>query len=314
MIGIVALILLMFVLMGFFAGSEMAFLSCNKLKLKHRADQHDHAARIIHRYQREPKFFLTAVLIGTNLAHVTLTSLFTYLMNKQFQITQEWLVTLILAPLVIIFAETVPKDWFRQKADDFIYRFAYLLRFFDRLFLPFSRSMLMITDFLIALTFPKIKRNPFVTKEEFRYVIDESSRTGVLLEHEKRLIHTILNLDMIHVQEVMTPLKEFPQLELSKKIGDVKEIARSTKKHIVLIYEEIPSLVVGIVHVFDVLFEDNPDEGLRRFLRPPLFIPQDMSAEKAILLLQSKRSSYAAVTDANQEVVGVVGVDHLIRF
>src|SRR3989338_3628717 len=126
-------VIVFFVLLGFFAGSEMAYLSCNKLKLRHLADEGDRKANIVMRFHQDPKRFLTTILIGTNLAHVTIAGLVTYILEERFHLNEEWIITLILAPLIIIFGETIPKDWFRHKADDFIYRFAFILDFFDRL-------------------------------------------------------------------------------------------------------------------------------------------------------------------------------------
>lgn len=313
-VSILILFLILFVLSAFFSGSEMAFLSCNKLKLRHRIDSGDPAAKIIHRYRKDPKRLLATILIGNNLTNVAITSIFTYLLSYYFNIRSELIITLTLAPLLIIFCEIIPKDLCRIKADDYIYRFAFVLRWLEGVLMPLSFSILRLMDVLNAMTFSKVKRNPLVTKDEFRYVVEESAQKGVLKEYEKRLVHTILSLDNVTVGEVMTPLREFATLELTKKVKDVKDLARSSKRQVVLVYEEIPSIVVGIIYVFDVLFAEREEEGLKNYLRSPLFVPEDQSVEKTILLLQSKHSSYAAVTNADREVVGVVSIDNLIRF
>lgn len=314
MMATVLIALIAFVLLGFFAGSEMAYLSCNKLKLRHLADEQDKKAQIIMRFHRDPKRFLTDILIGTNLMHVTIVGLSTYVLEERFHFTNEWVTVPALSFLIIIFAETIPKDWFRQKADDFIYRFAFVLGFLDRLLSGVSRIFVWLTDFLISITVPKVKRSPFVTREEFRYVIEESTKGGVILEHEKQLIDTILNLSSVRVGEVMVPVEKFPKVSLTDKIREVKEMARQTKTQAVLVYEEIPSLVVGIIYVFDILFELHEDQALSRYLKAPLFVGHDMTAEKAIFSLQSKRASYAAVISAEREVIGVVSLENLIRF
>lgn len=305
--------ILSFALLAFFAGSEMAYLSCNKLKLRHLADEGDRRAQVVMRFHRDPKRYITTILIGTNLMHVTFASLATYILEDRFHVTQEWMVAAILTPFIVVFAETIPKDWFRQKADDFIYRFAYALDLMDRLFSGVSKVLISITDFLIARATPELKRDPFVTRDEFRYVIEESAKGGVLLPHEQQLIHTILNLSSVRVEEVMVPVEKFPNLSLESKIKDVKNLARKTKTNVVLIYEEIPSLVVGLIYVFDTLFEQNEEKSLAGFLKAPLFIAKDTSAEKALFLLQSKHASYAAVTNPQLEVIGVVSIENLIR-
>ena len=314
MITTVIAILVAFILLGFFAGSEMAYLSCNKLKLRHLADEGDRRAQIVMHFHQNPNRFLTTILIGTNLMHVTVVGLVTYVLEQGFQFTQEWVIVPILSLAIVIFAETVPKDWFRHKADDFIYRFAFWLGFLDRLLSGISKILIALIDFLIAATAPKIKRSPFVTREEFRYVIEESAKGGVLLAHEKQLIDTILNLSSARVEEVMVPVVKFPMVSLTDKVREVKEIARRTKTHAVLVYEEIPSLVVGLVYVFDILFEEDETQTLSRYLRAPLFVGYDTSVEKAIFLLQSKHASYAAVINSSREVIGVVSLENLIRF
>ena len=311
---ILLVITIAFVLLGFFAGSEMAYLSCNKLKLRHLADEGNRNALLVMHFHQDPKRFLTNILLGTNLMHVTVTGLITYLLEEQFHFTNEWITVPALSLFIVIFAETIPKDWFRIKADDFLYRFAPILRFLDRMLSGVSKILVMLTDFLLDTTAPKVKRSPFVTREEFRYVIEESTKGGVLLANEKQLIDTILNLSSVRVEEVMVPAAKFPKVSLTDKIREVKEAARRIKTQAVLVYEEIPSLIVGIVYVFDTLFEENEDQTLSNYLKAPLFLNHDTTAEKAIFQLQSKHASYGAVIGASREVVGVVSIENLIQF
>ena len=314
MITLVLIIIVAFILLGFFAGSEMAYLSFNRLKLRHLADEGNRAAQIIMRFHKHPNRFLTNILIGTNLMHVTVTGLVTYILEKQFQVTQEWPIVLILSLVIVIFAETIPKDWFRHKADDFIYRFAYILDFIDRLLSGISFILISLTDFLINTSTSTVKRSPYVTREEFRYVIEESAKKGVLLANEQQLINTILNLSSLRVEELMIPVAKFPKVSLTDRIRDVKEVARKTKTQAVLVYEEIPSLIVGIIYVFDILFEENEDQILSRYLKAPLFMTHDTTAEKGIFILQSRHASFGAVINADREVIGVVGIENLLQF
>ena len=127
MITILLAILVAFLFLGFFAGSEMAYLSCNKLKLRHLADEGNIRAKIVMRFHQNPKRFLTTILVGTNLMHAAVTGLVTYFLKNEFQYDQEWVIVPVLSLGIVVFAETIPKDWFRHKADDFIYRFAFIL-------------------------------------------------------------------------------------------------------------------------------------------------------------------------------------------
>ncbi len=306
------LIALCFVLSAFFSGSEMAFVSCNKLRLKRYVSEKKKGADMIEHFHRHPKDLLASLLVGNNLANVTVTALTAYLFQQHLGTDNEFLVTLTVAPLLIIFAETIPKDYGRQKADEIVYQLAPVMAFFVRLFRPFVRGILFITDALLKALGSSEKKSPFVTKEEFHYLINESVRQGVISEHEKRMVDTILNFEKIRVEEVMTALDRAAQLELGKKVGDLKALARKTGAPFVLVYEEIPSIIVGVIYVFDTLFETDDNRSLTSFLRAPLFVPKDTSAEKAFLKLQQSHQSFAVVVDEDQEAVGVVGIDNLL--
>ncbi len=313
MITLILIVIVSFVLLGFFAGSEMAYLSFNRLKLRHLTDEGSRRAQIITRFHRHPNRFMTTILIGTNLMHVTFAGVATYLLEEKLGVTQEWLIVLVLSLLVIIFAETIPKDWFRHKADDFIYRFAYVLNFVDRLLGGISFLLIHLTDFLTSASGPSVKKSPYVTREEFRYVIEESAKKGVILANEQQLINRILSLSSLRAEQLMVPVSKFPKVSLTDKIKDIKDIARKTKTPAVLVYEEIPSLIVGIVYVFDVLFAENEEQSLSKYLKAPLFMTYDTTAEKAIFILQSRHASFGAVINAEREVIGVVSIDNLIQ-
>lgn len=306
------LLIVCFVLSAFFSASEMAFVSCNKLRLRRYVGEKKKGAELVERLHRQPRELLAALLVGNNLVNVSVTALTAYLFSHHFRIENEFIVTLCVAPVLIVFAETVPKDYARQKADEFVYQLAPYMAFFMWLFQPFSRFILRIADLLFKALGSYEKKSPFVTKEEFHYLINESVRQGVIPEHEKRLVDTILNFEKMRAEEVMTPLENAAQLELGQKVGDLKSLARKTGASFVLVYEELPSIIFGVIYVFDALFECDDARPLTAFLRPPLFVPRGTSAEKAFLKLQQSHQSFAVVVDEDQEAVGVVGIDNLL--
>ena len=157
-------------------------------------------------------------------------------------------------------------------------------------------------------------RDIFVNEEEFRSLIEESTHRGIVGPQEQKLIHTILDFERIQIQSVMVPVGKVPMVDIHSKIEDVKRIARETQARMLLVYEEIPSIVMGMVYVFDILWEGEDARGLHDFLRAPIFMPEDTSLEKAFLQLQKKRQSYAVVTDRTGDVKGVVPIERLLMF
>jgi CBS domain containing-hemolysin-like protein len=314
MMGLLILFFLSLVASAFFSGAEMAFVSANKLKLREMADAGDKKARFIMQLHQHPNYFLTAILIGNNAVNVTAISIATYIFKEYFGWNSEWAVMLVIAPVLIIFAEMVPKDYGRLTAIPFLMGHIFWLR---------SLKVILygpIILFFRALNFfwpsfqQGVVRNIFVNEEEFRSLIEESTQRGIVGPQEEKLIHTILDFERIHVSSVMVPVGKVPMVDIHSKIEDLKKIARETHVRMMLVYEEIPSIIMGMVYVFDILWEEENTQGLHDFLRAPIFIQEDTSLEKAFLTLQKKRQSYAVVTNRAGDVQGVVPIERLLMF
>ena len=99
--------------------------------------------------------------------------------------------------------------------------------------------------------------------------------------------------------------------EFRQRVLERYRKAHQTGSRIILVYEEIPTLVIGMIYVFDLLFDEDESKGLAEFLRSPIFLSRETSLEKAFLTLQERRQSFALVTDARREVVGVVEIEKL---
>lgn len=314
MTGLLALLFLSLVASAFFSGVEMAFVSANKLKLREMADAGDKKAAFIMQLQRCPNYFLTAILIGNNVVNVTAISIATYIFKEHFGWGSEWAVMLAIAPVLIIFAEMVPKDYGRLNAIAFLLEQVFWLKVLTAvLYGPIALFFKALNVILPSYQHGSV-RDIFVNEEEFRSLIEESTQKGIVGPQEERLIHTILDFERIQVSAVMVPLNKVLMVDIHSRVSDVKRIARETQARMLLVFEEIPSIVMGMVYVFDILWEREDAQGLHDFLRAPVFIPEDTSLEKAFLTLQKKRQSYAVVTDRAGDIKGVVPIERLLMF
>jgi len=314
MMGLLVLLFLSLVASAFFSGVEMAFVSANKLKLREMADSGDKKAKFIMQLHQRPNYFLTAILIGNNAVNVTAISIATYIFEEYFGWNSEWAVMLAIAPVLIIFAEMAPKDYGRLTAIPFLLGQTFWLRCLKAVLYGPIILFFKALDFFWPSFQQGVVRNIFVNEEEFRSLIEESTQKGIVGPQEEKLIHTILDFERIHVSSVMVPVAKVPMVDIHSKIGNVKQIARDMHVRMMLVYEEIPSIVMGMIYVFDILWEEGNTQGLHDFLRAPIFIPEDTSLEKAFLTLQKKRQSYAVVTDRTGDIKGVVPIERLLMF
>jgi CBS domain containing-hemolysin-like protein len=312
MIGLLTLFFLSLAASAFFSGVEMAFVSANKLRIREMADAGDKKARFIMQLQQQPNYFLTAILIGNNAVNVAAISIATYIFKEYFGWNSEWVVMLAIAPILIIFAEMTPKDYGRLNAVPFLLGQILWLKVLKAVLYGPISLLFRVLSFFGPSFQQGVVRDIFVNEEEFRSLIDESTQRGIVGAQEEKLIHTILDFERIQVSSVMVPVEKVPMVDIHSKIEDVKQIARETHARMMIVYEEIPSIVMGMVYVFDILWEAENAQGLHDFLRAPIFIPEDTSLEKAFLTLQKKRQSYAVVTDRVGDIKGVVPIERLL--
>ncbi|MDP3919529.1 MAG: CNNM domain-containing protein [Candidatus Omnitrophota bacterium] len=308
MITLAFIFLLCVLFSAFFSGSEMAFVSANKLALRNRADSGDRAAKMIVKLQRQSHAFLTAVLLGNNIVNVTATAVLTLALQQYFGIESELVVTLLLAPVIIVFGEMVPKDYCRMRSQSFLVKNAGALNLFFSIFKHPARWISAGANLLL----PRRHKSIFVSEREFRAIIEESTHAGVVSRDEKKMVDRILDFEKTHVHTVMIPLEEVSKVNNRATVGEVKEVARRSRAKMILVYEEIPSIIVGMIYVFDLLFEERNHLGLKEFLRSPIFLPQNTSLEKAFFTLQQKRQSNAVIIDRRGNVAGVVPIERLI--
>ncbi|MDD5671385.1 MAG: CNNM domain-containing protein, partial [Candidatus Omnitrophica bacterium] len=232
MITLAVLFVVCLVLSAFFSGAEMAFVSTSPFKLREMAEAGNRRAMKMVALREQPQSFLTAVLIGNNIVNAGATSIAAYIFQVYLGIPNEWLVTAVMAPILIIFGEMLPKDYGRLQQHHILLKFAGSLSLMTWLF--------RIPSFLIHKTIGALFGNLgnlrgksiFVSEKEFRMLIEEGAQAGVLEHHEKQLIDRILDFEKLHVQSVMTPIDQVASVSITGTIRDVKDIARKTKSRI----------------------------------------------------------------------------------
>lgn len=148
-------IIVFILLSAFFSGTEIAFFTANKLGVEVKKNKGSSSGKILSYFYDHPDQFISLILIGNNIALVSLTYLLTSFFQPFFepfflsQGLQVFLSTLLVTAIILVFGEFLPKVLFRLVANDVIGLTAYPLAFFHRiLFIP-SRIMSGISNFFI---------------------------------------------------------------------------------------------------------------------------------------------------------------------
>ena len=340
-------VLICLVLSAFYSGSETALVSVNKIRLNQLVESKDTKADIIHRLVESPQRMLALTLVGTNLANVLIAQLGEGLVARglpNLTVTLQGLIaTAGITALLLIFGEILPKSIFRVKADSLAIRYAYLLRASEVILAPLIYLVQNVTQFLIKLIDRNARtQSPDAQREELRLLALIGERSGNLLTDQRRMIHSLLNLQDRTVGQVMIPLVDIVAIEKNTKCEDFLQIAADSGFSRIPVYEEQIYNIIGIVNLLDVIYDgvasetsNDPSfpekdsrlshsnqsqkahsqpETVEPFIRTALhFVPESKNINALLKEIQDTRHTMVFAVDEYGGTVGLATVEDLVE-
>ena len=329
--SLVVAVLVCLVLSAFYSGSETALVSVNKIRITQLVESKDAKANIVHRLVESPDRMLALTLVGTNLANILIAQfgdrlterVFPNVENLQEPIAIVWVTTILL-----IFGEILPKTIFRVKADSLALRYAYPLRFSEFVLAPLIYLVQTLTKFIVRLLDRgKSAPSPDAQREELRLLATMGERSGNLYTNQRRMIHSLLNLQNRTVAQVMVPLVDIVAIEKNTKCEDFLKIAADSGFSRIPVYEEQIYNIVGIVNLLDVIYDDVESETalnsheksdtlpetVEPFIRTVLHVPESKNINALLKEIQHTRHTMVFAVDEYGGTVGLVTVEDLVE-
>ena len=321
---LLAFFVLVFVfLMGFYAGSETAFVSANKVRIKLLAEKGDKRALIAQKLLDTPEKILAMTLVGTNIAHAIGTELAVILVGYFIFFVkgavdhnmQSFVTTLVMTPLILIFSEIIPKTIFREKADKLLLRCSFVLCISAIIFHIIVALMMKITNFIVAIASGNAPAKSLsVMREEVRLLALIGERVGMLKQEQRRMIHSVLDLEQRTAEMAMVPLVDIVAVETHTRLSDFYEIIKETSFSRIPIYEEHINNIIGLVNILDVLYFKGDAEDISPFIRRDVnFVPEFKRVDALLQQLQRSRNPMAFVVDEYGGIVGLVTIEDLVE-
>jgi len=297
---------------GFFSGSETALISADKAQLRVASRRGDRRASLVVRLLQRSEALLSTTLVGTNISVVAATSLATVIVGHHVSIEWESTVTTaIMAPLILIFGEIVPKSIARAGANAIALRIAGPLNVCQSLMRPIVAIVSRIAEGILALLGSRpTGANPYVTREELKTLAEMGEEHGAIVSEERRMIHSVLELRERPVASVMVPLVNIVSLPLEATVAQLDEVAARTGFARFPVYEGRVDNIVGIVSVMDVLRSDLPGDPratpIAPFVRRQVtYVPETKPVGELLRELRYSPLPMAIVVEEHGGVVGL---------
>jgi len=299
---------------AFFSGSEIGVVSSDRVKLRHDAAKGSRGAKLALDMLNKPEWLLSTTLVGTNISVVTNTTMATALMIQLFGEGSSWLAVLLVAPLIWVFGEIVPKSVFQQRADAITPKVIFLLKFCSYLFFPILIVFSVLTRLIAKMLGDKThEHNPFTLREEIFALMQMSSDDGGDIDpKEKGMIRRLFDFEETSARNVMMPLIDVVGIEQGATCGEAMHLAREMAHKRMPVYAQRVDRIVGVLDALELLGVES-DEPITSFIHPVDYVPGSKSIQALLMDMQRDRQLLSVVVDEFGGAEGIVTVEDIIE-
>jgi putative hemolysin len=315
----VVFFILTLLLMGFFAGIEMAFYSANRLSLELKKKQGDSNMEILSEFLESPARFLGTTLLGFNIFLVFLGLQISTVMQPIWRYlsigsdTIHILVEILLATfIVLIFAEFIPRAIFRAKSNWLLQRLAQVTNVCYQLLFPIAASFIDLSEWLLKYVFNirMDKNNKEALKRSDLKHLFQPNLTDERQERNTQLMENAQELPKVKIRQCLVPRKEIVGVESKSSMEELTKKFIDTKLSKLVVYENNIDHIIGYVHQLDMF--KRPD-NIQSVLLPIPAVPESMSATDLIGKFSRERKSVAWVVDEFGGTAGIITMEDVLE-
>lgn len=327
-IGIVFLISLV----GFFSASEVAVLSTRKSRVQELADEGNRKAALVLAFQNNPEQFLATIHVGV-IFSLTLASGLAGILGFQHLVPalqasetrwisegSSWIslgiIVISIGFSVVVFGELVPKSLALRFAEPVALRVVSPLQIFAAIFrypvklLTFA-SNIFLAPFKDSTSFSESR----ISEEEFKLMLEEGTKTGVIDKTEHELIESIFEFTDTTAKEVMIPRPDVVALSIDTPREKIVKIVLEEGYSRMPVYKGTIDTIIGVVYTKDLLglLEYRDLIVLQDVIRPAYFIPETKKISQLMRELQQQKLHMAVVVDEFGGPEGIVTMEDILE-
>lgn len=318
--GDILVLLVLILVNGFFAMSEMALVSARRTRLQAAAEHGKSGARAALTLLEDPTAFLSAIQIAITLIGI-LTGMYSadrfaeplsqVFLGYGFPTRYVEEITFALVVVVVTYAslvigELVPKRVALTHADTLAIWVAPIMRVFVKLMTPGVWALRSTVNAILRILPVSSAPQAAVTEDDVRALVAEGTHAGVFLASERRLLEGVLALADRKVGSIMIPRQDVIWLDLDEPLEALWQQAKESGHARFLVAREKLDNLLGMISLADlseVVHRGRLDAASD--LQPPLHIPDSISVLQLLDQFQKSSTHLAIVTDEYGDIEGI---------
>lgn len=322
------IILLLIVLNGIFAMSEIAVVSSRKARLQRMAEDGSQGAAAALKLHSEPSRFLSTIQVGITsigilsgaVGEAALADPLTQwlsqfpLLGESARVIALSLTVVLLTYMSVVVGELVPKQLALLGPEGIASLVARPMGWLSRLTAPLVWLFSASSGAILRLFGARRSDEPPVTDDEIKVLMGQGAEAGVFHESEQEIVSNVLRLDEQRVAAIMTPRKDMYLVDLAESEAEVRRQVAECPYARVVVCQDGLDRVLGILQRGDLLKPvlENAPFNVRKALRPPVYVPESVTTTHLLESLRRNRAQFALVIDEYGEVQGLVTLNDVL--
>ncbi len=325
-------ILLLIALVGFFSASEVGVLSTRKSRMQELADEGNRRAMIVVGFQNNPEQFLATIHVGIIFSLLLSAALGGFVglqhLGPALQASEtpwisrfsSWIslgiIVISIGFLVVVFGELVPKSLALRSSEAVALRVAPTIRVLATMFrYPVKILTFASNSFLAPLKDRTSFTESRISEEEFKLMLKEGTKAGVIDKTEHELIESIFEFTDTTAKEVMVPRPDIVALNMELPRDHIVKIVLEEGYSRMPVYRGTMDNIVGMVYTKDLLglLEYRDVIILEDIIRPAYFVPETKKISQLMRELQAQKLHMAIVIDEFGGTEGIVTMEDILE-
>ncbi|MEZ5949792.1 MAG: CNNM domain-containing protein [Planctomycetaceae bacterium] len=306
----VGVMLALTILSGFFSASETALFSLSRNDLQAFLEGSVLERRIV-ALLGDSSRLLTAILfwnLVTNLSYFAVSVVVARRLALAGYPEGSWMIGALGLVSIILLGEVLPKSLsvvFPRRISLFVvWPLALSVTVLDRVIPP----LLMITRGLKRGFWPRLEQEVFLEAEDLEKAVDLSSQSSEMIQHERKVLHQILDLKETTVEELMRPRGTY--ITVTEPVV-WRDLGRSLPPGgFAAVVEPGTDQVCGVYWLTGTIY--NPKKGLRSFRETVVYVPWCAHAARALSMMREKLCHTAVVVDEYGQTIGMLSQQDLL--
>lgn len=295
-------------------------MALNKYRLKHKANEGDPGAIRVQKLLEAPDRLLGVILLGNNFVNIFASSIATIIALRLIGEAGIAIAAGLLTLVILVFSEVAPKTLAALYPERIAYPAAYVLGPLLKILSPIVWMVNFFANNFLRLFGIKVKENTndqhSLTQEELQTLIDED--TGQLPEQYRGMLTSILRLESITVEDVMTPKQDIYALDVDQPLKNIIKVLQKSPYTRIPVYRGcIDNDFIGILNlrrVLPILMNETVSlKDIIKTTRPGYFVPETTPLNLQLSQFNSKTRRMAMIVDEYGNLQGLLTIEDLLE-